>query len=1007
MLANNDPVVRAGLGLNFRLPNSPPLFMGRESETEALVAALHRCPVAVLSGPAGVGKTALALHGIRRVPGFTSERALLIRLRPGPTFEAVWLQLIRALAGAHGVERADWSGCLQDEESVAATVIDLADSSGLWIVLDELQHMDPGAAASLLGLIARYARQSRWVVTSCAPPQVAELQPQMIPLGGLSDDVMARLAAALVPNLPAAERQQAALAAGGSPYRLLQLFAATEDGAAQERLLGGLPEAVLEFVRTMAAVGKAVPLPSLPSSEFLPVLVQRGLILHGPGGYMLHDTVRRFLRHAAGGGLPTQVDNFVDSASWEADAALDGARQHLGTGKTAEVVTMLDTWGERLLSSGSAAQLWALLEPHPDRRLAGWRLRCAVALAQPDLLAQLDPPVHSGPEEQLLWARGLLIQGQVEAAIDLASDLHAARHGERMTVEAGLLVVECMSSCRRYREAAALLDTLEPTGADLLALHESWSIYCMAATDQVQDLGRRLHALQGAMNDVSAQVRGEVGLNLAKTLSLLGRTREAYAMTLECAAYTPLTAKHLSVQFALTMELGLLEEAAQLLRKLESFRSEGSPRHHVEAVHRALYQLCVGDLRACDETISYWKPELARLGDHGRLRALSKIETRTRLLRAEAPPSPCTNSAPMDEGLPSRWNELFSLHWRVRAGELLPAGFDGQPVSSPRHHHLLADIIRVDALLVQGNARAALQLCVRVLVEIEELGWGMMSAELRHTHCDILLVLGRWSELELATRSLHRRASEMPSPRLLGEAQFFTAFAAPRPVDWGLLEVLATHIDTAPIAARRARVLLGGEGALDAIDRLVLAALREHRGIVPSTTLSSWAPHKSPEPRTREEPGWSLADDECRVWLPSGTSFSLAERPQLWCLLVALHERGGTATKEQLVQALWNEAEYHPLHHDNRLQVAVRKLRKLIEDDPSRPSRLVTTADGYILVGRVRRVQGLGDPDGRGTPAEPQRSRSSGPALTPTREAPVRAGKAAARPSQSVPLSSR
>ena len=40
-------------------------------------------------------------------------------------------------------------------------------------------------------------------------------------------------------------------------------------------------------------------------------------------------------------------------------------------------------------------------------------------------------------------------------------------------------------------------------------------------------------------------------------------------------------------------------------------------------------------------------------------------------LRAEAPPSPCTNSAPMDEGLPSRWNELFSLHWRVRAGELL------------------------------------------------------------------------------------------------------------------------------------------------------------------------------------------------------------------------------------------------------------------------------------------------------------------------------------------------
>lgn len=35
MLANNDPVVRAGLELNFRLPNPPPLFMGRESEAGA------------------------------------------------------------------------------------------------------------------------------------------------------------------------------------------------------------------------------------------------------------------------------------------------------------------------------------------------------------------------------------------------------------------------------------------------------------------------------------------------------------------------------------------------------------------------------------------------------------------------------------------------------------------------------------------------------------------------------------------------------------------------------------------------------------------------------------------------------------------------------------------------------------------------------------------------------------------------------------------------------------
>lgn len=49
---------------------------------------------------------------------------------------------------------------------------------------------------------------------------------------------------------------------------------------------------------------------------------------------------------------------------------------------------------------------------------------------------------------------------------------------------------------------------------------------------------------------------------------------------------------------------------------------------------------------------------------------------------------------------------------------------------------------------------------------------------------------------------------------------------------------------------------------------------------------------------------------QTRCRLPNGASVSLADRPQLWSILVAFHELGGTATKEQLVQAIWHEAEY-------------------------------------------------------------------------------------------------
>lgn len=667
------------LPLRLRLPNPPPIFMGRERETEALAAALLRSPIVLLCGPEGVGKTALALHGIRLLPGFEGEHALRVELREGPGAEDPRLQLGRALAEAQGLACVDGPRGLEDEECLAATVIDLADRGGWWIVL-ELHGPSPSLAASLLVPIARYARNSRWIITSRSFPWAAELLPQTIALGGLPDDVLARLAATFVPSLADARRDEAVRTAEGAAGRLIR-------------------------------------------------------------------------------GLATSTDE-------------TSARPPTG---------------------------------------------------EPSVVAPSQAP-------------------------------------------------------------------------------------------------------------------------------------------------TPSTDERVAVPLALALERGRLDEAARLLHQLASLDAETPALRGFEAVHRALHQLCVGDLRGCEETLSYWKPELEHLGEQRRLRTLLKIETRLNLLRAAPPPrTPMRLAEAGVEGLSSRYNELFELHWRIRAGQPLPAGFDTRRHAQLPHYVLLDDVIRVDALLVQGNPQAALELCVRVIAELDRLGWGMMSAELRHTHCDLLLVLGRFRELGQAARALHERATEMSCPRLIEESLLFTALVPPSPVDWGQLEVLATLIDRAPIAARRARALLGDPSALDAVDRLVLRALRKHRGLVPSASLSSWSPHAPPEPCDQERPGWGLADDERRVWLPSGRSLSLRERPQLWSILVALHEHGGAATKEQLVHALWNESEYHPLHHDNRLQVAVRKLRKLIEDEPSRPARLVTTADGYTLVGRVRRTRSLdGHEEGHG-----------------------------------------
>ena len=94
-----------------------------------------------------------------------------------------------------------------------------------------------------------------------------------------------------------------------------------------------------------------------------------------------------------------------------------------------------------------------------------------------------------------------------------------------------------------------------------------------------------------------------------------------------------------------------------------------------------------------------------------------------------------------------------------------------------------------------------------------------------------------------------------------------------------------------------------------------------------------------------------FASSRRAVWLPDGRRVDLGGAALGVRLLEVLADHGGAATKETLVRSVWGEREYHPLRHDKRLQVAVLRLRRLIETDVHNPSRLVTTEHGYALGG--------------------------------------------------------
>src|SRR5262245_26844162 len=136
------------LPLAYRLPNPPPVFVGRRRETAELAAMIKRAPVTVVCGIGGVGKTSLVLATLRRCHPAQVDRTVMVGLRPAEPPGQLQLELARALAGTL-VLAAGWATRGYEPDAYAEGIIDLAERAGLWVVLDDLHHGDAGFIGEL------------------------------------------------------------------------------------------------------------------------------------------------------------------------------------------------------------------------------------------------------------------------------------------------------------------------------------------------------------------------------------------------------------------------------------------------------------------------------------------------------------------------------------------------------------------------------------------------------------------------------------------------------------------------------------------------------------------------------------------------------------------------------------------------------------------------------------------------------------------------------------------
>src|SRR5262249_27005824 len=141
------PSAEVRVPLRHRLPNPPPVFVGRENDVAWVERALDRGTLAVLCGVGGIGKTALALDVLHRAVRRRSPRvAVRIALRGGAPGEApadARIEIVRVLSRLRADTHVEWSSVLADREALSAAAIDFAEAAGAWVLLDDAHHGDP------------------------------------------------------------------------------------------------------------------------------------------------------------------------------------------------------------------------------------------------------------------------------------------------------------------------------------------------------------------------------------------------------------------------------------------------------------------------------------------------------------------------------------------------------------------------------------------------------------------------------------------------------------------------------------------------------------------------------------------------------------------------------------------------------------------------------------------------------------------------------------------------
>ena len=953
----------------WRVPNPPRPFVGRGPCVEKVVAALEVGPLVLITGEAGVGKSALALHAVAAA----SDKLGLIPARRARVQGGAWVvepleQQLRRLLAWGELVAPDWRVLDADPGAAWDALVELAERGGWCVLIDDADAFATHELEQLVHAVVRWCSRSRWLITQRAVgAAMAGLAP-VVRVGALG--AAAQRAWLREVGLTDGEVDALVTEGGGVPAVLAAALASRvapsgEGGEDAWADLALLKRPLRPDV--LARVGIDVGAPAIQGG------VAAGRVRVLPEGYVVLrsfgrpvDIVGAAGNEAGSAGRRSALAQRLSAAEDEG-ALLEALRLWLELGRDAEALALLERWGEVLCERGCAAELWSLLRGCDgalgrDVALEDWLQWAAWEWGSPEVDAAISRCDAPRWRPLILRARVALNRGRFPEAVVLAQRAYAVADTPVQRDRALLRAARALYSLGRPEDTLALIGLCSSQEGGVLVESAVLRAECLALTPEGAEAARVVEELLDHLPRLASGLRVRAYLGIARVHLLRQRLRDGERIitsllqvgaarvqdsvlmrtALELAAYVAVNRADFGTLRSLVARLsgpGVSETRRLFLQSYEAVAAEwqesaGSYSARVRTLVDASSEAGEGmaqDVRVYadvlllrDQMRRGLEPRVLAPGDMAAPTGLLGLARGAVLARAQAA---WGGAVVLPEVGETGWQELRVLVGLAGATLALHEGL---------RHGCPDAIERADAAAGRVERLAS------------EVGLELHQVDAALLRVWVALARGSTEEAAPTLHVLEEAARRWQAPRLAEEHSLLAAMLGPRSPAGVLLDAWACASEGHPRVARWARWLLGEDVPLSPLERLLLERCVERPGWARARLVQSAA-------GAAEERALVFGWDErsALLWQVSGVGVDLSEVPTQAAVLGALVRAGGSLDKEGLLREAWGVTSYHPLRHDNRLRVTVRKLRVACKgsgvEDP-----LAADAEGYRLRGRWR-----------------------------------------------------